>query len=927
MRDSVRDRKTGRAWAIVSILVVLVVSWSNASASIAELMEQYGDADRHFEELTIGDKLVYYHQRTIGDAVVEKDQIVYQLDPTSRELLARKVHWRDDLEGRLPEPVIAREDAEALVSGEVRFSDLYIISPESDVFPLDPTPVNPCWVVASVGAHGFMELTVVDAVDGVVLGPGIPPPYTAYSLTGPWYFEPCSGFWDAWSSNAMQWLDSMGYDTEHIIWPDEASVRGAVQSVEIAMFYELAHGGSNAFTNGCSGGQYGIHTTDDDIEGWIAGYSKMPFTFLGSCYGMCSTGDESFSHEFRKGSFEETATVGYCQMSETWCADCWVQSIDWQDAFFEYLSLGWTVKDAHDQANADYPSCGGPACMRFAGDQEFAIVPVVQRGGAPWVLVHEGDQNDPGAGAGVAWGDYDNDGDLDLYVANSDGPNKLFRNDDGVFVDATTPPLDDAGVGSGVAWGDYDEDGDLDLYVGNSPGANKLFRNDDGSFFDATTDPLDDEGEANGVSWVDFDGDGDLDLYVTNDGPNKLFQNVGAPSWEFVDTQCFNLDDPGNTKCAAWADYDGDGDVDVYLVNRMGANKLLENVGPCAFGDVTNGPLGDAGAGMGAAWGDYDNDGDPDLFLSAIFAGDKLLRNDGGGAFTDVTTPLLADTGHGTSVAWGDYDNDGDLDLYVANNMARNRLFENLGGPTWEFADASTSPIDDNGAAFGAAWGDYDNDGDLDLYVANDGANRFFRNEVGGDNHWLEVRLTGTVSNRSAIGARVRVVAGGSSMTREICGGSGYLSQNSLPVEFGLGSAAVAETLEVRWLSGLVERATGVEADQVIVMMEGEWTTGIAGAGATGTDTVLLGNFPNPFNPVTLISYDLPEPTAIDLAVYDLSGRLVRTLVDSELREGGRHTTPWDGRDERGLPVASGVYFYRLTATGESLSRRMILLK
>ncbi len=915
---------------LIAVLAAFLTALAAPAAAElpAELLEQYGDQGLYFEEHAFGGLAVYHHRRTIDEAVVEKDYIVYQLDASTGELVSRKTHWRDDLPDHLPRPLISRSEAEAHVDGDVRFSRLYVISPESDVFPFVPAPSNPCWVVTSIGTSGHAEITAVDAVTGDVLGPGVPPPFTAYSLTGPIYFGPCASSWNPWSSNAMQWFNLMGYTTEHVVWPGEVEVQAAIQSSDVALFYELAHGGSNSFANGCSGGQYAVSTNDDMVEVWINEYTKMPFTFLGSCDGMCSTGDETFSHEFRKGSTDETVTVGYCGMSEEWCADCWIQSIDWQTALFTYMSQGWTVRSAFDQANADYPDCGGPGCMRFAGDEGLAVVPLIERGGAPWSVVYEGDTGDSGRGAGVAWGDCDLDGDLDLYVANWDGPNRLFRLDaDGIYRDATAAPLDDAGAGTGVAWGDYDNDGDLDLYVGNSDGANKLFRNDGGVFADATTGPLGDESETYGVTWIDFDGDGDLDVYVANNGPNKVLQNVGAPTWEFVDTVCYPLADDGNSRCAAWADYDLDGDLDLYLVTHGGANKLLENFGSCAFGDVTYDPLDDGGFGTGAAWGDYDNDGDPDLYLSKVFAGNRLLRNDGASGFTDATPTLLADTGNGTGAAWGDYDNDGDLDLFLANSTTPNRLFENLGGPAWEFADASSGPIAGDGSTWGAAWADYDADGDLDLYVANDGANRLLRNDVGSDGHWLEVRLRGTYSSRCAIGARVRVVAGGVSMTREVCGGSGYLSQNSLPVEFGLGSAAVADTLEVRWLSGLVERAVGVDADQVIEVMEGEWTTGIAGQGASGSETVLHGNFPNPFNPVTLISYDLPAPAVVDLRVYDLSGRLVRTLADAEIAVAGRHTTPWDGRDDAGRDVASGVYFYRLETGEESLSRRMILLK
>ena len=139
------------------------------------------------------------------------------------------------------------------------------------------------------------------------------------------------------------------------------------------MFYELAHGGSSSFANGCIGGTNYEFTTAGDIESWIAGYPAMRFAFIGSCGGMCQTGDNSFSYEFRKGGMTNTATVGYCGMAEDYCDLCWSYSVSWQDALFNYMYLGWTVKSAFDQALADYPACAGTNnCMRFAGDVNFS---------------------------------------------------------------------------------------------------------------------------------------------------------------------------------------------------------------------------------------------------------------------------------------------------------------------------------------------------------------------------------------------------------------------------------------------------------------------------------------------------------------------------------------------------------------------------
>jgi hypothetical protein len=470
--------------------------------------------------------------------------------------------------------------------------------------------------------------------------------------------------------------------------------------------------------------------------------------------------------------------------------------------------------------------------------------------GAEWVdLTYPPLGEDTTYSLGVAWGDYDNDGDLDVYLAHGGNPNELFRNEGGgVFVDATSGPLGDSDFGGGVAWGDYDNDGDLDLYLANCGTGNKLFRNEGGGVFvDVTTAPLWDPACGAGVAWGDFDNDGDLDIYLVNsDSTNKLFRNDGGGT--FVDATTGPLGDSGIGVAAACADYDNDGDLDIYIVNAGSANKLLRNDGNLVFADATSGPLGNALNGRGVDWGDYDNDGDLDLYFANANTGNKLLRNDGGGTFVDVTSGPLVDGGHAKGVIWGDYDNDGDLDLFLAKGdgatRGPNRLLRNDGGGT--FVDATSGALTDSGLWSGSSLGDFDNDGDLDLYVANmNGANRLFLNQKGSTNHWLHVNLVGTVSNRSAIGARVRAVASGLSQIREISGGSGYMSQNSLTAEFGLGSRTSVDTLEIRWPSGTIQKLTGVPVDTLLVITESAFIRGdVNGDGViNASDVVYLINY------------------------------------------------------------------------------------
>jgi len=444
---------------------------------------------------------------------------------------------------------------------------------------------------------------------------------------------------------------------------------------------------------------------------------------------------------------------------------------------------------------------------------------------------------------GVAWGDYDGDGDLDLAIARSGG-NTLYRNEGGgIFVDVSIAAGVSAGGDLAVAWADYDNDGDLDLATTGS--VSKLFRNEGGGVFaDVTTGGLGLSG--NSVAWADFNGDGDLDLYKGRGGPNQLFRNDAG---SFVDvTGVLGVGGGETTYGVAWGDYDGDNDLDLYVSNFTAANRLYRNDGG-AFVDVTavSGPIGDTSDTAGSTWGDYDNDGDLDLYVANYGTPNKLFRNDGG-VFANVTAVSgpVGDAGNGLAGEWGDYDNDGDLDLYLSRGVAANRLYRNEGGGV--FADVTVGAEGDASDSRGTSWGDYDGDGDLDLYIGNvSGTSKLLRNDIVNGNHWLHVDLTGLLSNRNGIGARVRVVAGGVTRTVEVSGGGGWLSQPSLTAEFGLGASTTANLVEVRWPSGLVTQLTNVSADQVLDIVEPVPfvdVSGLSGTGDTGfTQGVAWGDY------------------------------------------------------------------------------------
>jgi hypothetical protein len=442
----------------------------------------------------------------------------------------------------------------------------------------------------------------------------------------------------------------------------------------------------------------------------------------------------------------------------------------------------------------------------------------------------------------VAWGDYDNDGDEDLYLTN-DGPNRLFRNDgEGRFTDVTSV----AGVGNtafsvGTAFGDLDNDGDLDLYVVNfDRGLDALFRNEgpmgaNGSyiFTDVTLRAgTTAERSSRGVTLLDFDRDGLLDIYVMSIGSNILYWNRGNLTFVDIAGQV-GVQVPATGVGVVASDVDVDGWLDIFTGNRsFDLNRLFlkDTVG---FDDVTvQAGILAVGLGMGVISFDYDNDLDFDLYWTA-WPGDSapvpnaFYRNEGGAGFVDVAaqTGTLDPLGWGISAGHGDIDLDGWMDFFVTNGFSRastaNVLFRNRRDGTFEDLTAALGGGRFDGR--GVAFADYGNDGDLDLIVTAGSASstRLWRNDSTTGHHWLTLRFFGTVSNLSAIGARVEVETSIRTTVQEVGGGAGRGNQNSLPLEFGLGQAESVVRVTVRWPSGLVQVIEDVGVDQFLTVVEG----------------------------------------------------------------------------------------------------------
>jgi hypothetical protein len=434
---------------------------------------------------------------------------------------------------------------------------------------------------------------------------------------------------------------------------------------------------------------------------------------------------------------------------------------------------------------------------------------------------------DPAKGSAAAVGDADGDGDDDLYLVTLDTVSRLYRNDGSGFTDAALP-AGVQGIGRDKARGtvflDYDDDGDLDLFVVNQKGMTRAYINDGtGRYFDlAPVIGMTAPGMGKGLAAAELTGDGPVDLLQVNDGSSVLYRNTGAGT--FVDgTAAAGLSLNGIATGVVTADIDNDGDLDLYVTNSGGDNALLRNDGGL-FANVTIA----AGASCladtyGAAFGDLDGDGDPDLYLVNSGAPNILLINDGTGHFTDGTVAAgVGSTAIGRAARFADIDNDGDLDLYVVNNSSPNILFRNLGTGQFEDATAVTG-LGDAGQGMGCLFWDADGDGDLDLSVINTSGSRFYRNNAD-DNDWIAVRAVGWGANRDAIGARVSLYPMGQAgvdgellAVREVnpSGGAG----DQLTAHFGA-DASRRYDIVVRFPSGEEVVRGGVPAGYRIVIEE-----------------------------------------------------------------------------------------------------------
>lgn len=452
---------------------------------------------------------------------------------------------------------------------------------------------------------------------------------------------------------------------------------------------------------------------------------------------------------------------------------------------------------------------------------------------------------DRGRSRGAAWGDYDGDGDPDLVVTRptwegEEQENVLYRNDGGGFrrvAFGEDGASGGPGAWEGAVWVDVDGDGDLDLHiVGRDGSGSLLFENDGtGELSRRPTDPFGDRiTSASMGCWADADGDGRLDVFVVGhgDGGNLLFRNLGAWRFELVPLPSVAAGD-GSARACAWGDLNGDGLPEAVVANARQPNLVLRNRGHMTLEPDTGTALQrDTDYGYGLSWADVNGDGLRDLFVANFDAGNSLYLGDGAGGLEPVGLGEILQSAATKGHVWGDFDLDAHQDAYLASGTPRpgmvNRLYMATESGEFRLDDRGQAAAHaDTSAAVAVA--DYDLDGDLDVFVANWGSlgsrNRLYRNTVTGRS-WLKVELNGTRSNRMGIGARATAVITLEGevhrVHRWLDATTGYAGQNEPVLHFGLGAAPAVDSLIVRWPSGTTDRLTDVPARTTITVREGE---------------------------------------------------------------------------------------------------------
>jgi hypothetical protein len=398
----------------------------------------------------------------------------------------------------------------------------------------------------------------------------------------------------------------------------------------------------------------------------------------------------------------------------------------------------------------------------------------------------------------------------------------LFKSiGNGRFAEVASELLSIAMVGA--AWADFDNDGDLDVMIFDTSGQVAFLSNANGIFKLTSKPSSPGGGTTQGGIWFDFNNDGKIDAYVIKDGaPNQLYKNVGSGRFEEVGAAA-HVNVSARARSAVAADFNGDGFADLYVVNFRAQNKLLINNTNGTFRAASGAPF--VGASVQAAVGDYNNDRRLDILVVNSAGPSAIFKNNGNDAsgnpnFAKVNVGISGPT-HGSAAAFADFNNDGFLDLVLVQSVGGNILFRNKGNGT--FSSVGTVNLNNPTNPTSLTTGDFNNDGLVDIMIGDGGDNQangdtLYRNNSN-KNHWLQIKLQGTTSNRSAINAIAIVKNGDTFQERIVSGGNGQ-NQDSLVIHFGLGANTKVDEIQILWPGGVPQRCTNINANRIVSVTE-----------------------------------------------------------------------------------------------------------
>ena len=537
--------------------------------------------------------------------------------------------------------------------------------------------------------------------------------------------------------------------------------------------------------------------------------------------------------------------------------------------------------------------------------------------------------SDGDLGGGISFCDFDGDGWDDLTYAQENGQDIFFyKNNNGIFTKMNYN-ISDTNDSKQIIWVDYDNDGDKDVFIANFNALNRLFNNNGNFVFTEVTTAA---GFPNvnkytyGAAWGDYNRDGFLDVFLCSKDPskttpNELYKNNGDGTFINISSSAGISNVGHQTFCAAFFDYDNDGDQDIYLANDrvINTNILYRNNDDGTFTDVSVASGTNVGLNaMSTTIGDYNQDGWMDIYVTNTSEGNALLYNNGDGTFTDtasVTGTIF------NSIGWGaifyDIENDTDTDLYVSgmldgsNGMLPSALYVNQGNNTFSIPN-NVGLNNDDASSFANACGDVNNDGYMDIAVVNQSLRNTFLWQYSGStlNNWLKINLQGTSSNKDGIGSKIEVFANGKSQYRYTLCGEGYLGQNSNYELFGLKDATNIDFIKIKWLSGVEDIINNVAINQAITIVE---NSGVLSVDEHSESDYTV--YPNPSNGNLHIALNNMSINS-ELTIYDTFGREIKSKKLIGLKT-----------NISLLDFAQGVYFLKIKLDDNQFLKKVIYKK